>query len=60
MLCFLRAAFVFLPNPHRNCALQKAYQTPKDIAHWLNKEREGRDNEPDPVFPGLCSSDEEQ
>ena len=37
-----------------------AYQPPKEIAHWLNKEREGRDGEPDPVFPGLVSSDEEK
>lgn len=35
------------------------YQTPKEIATWLNKEREARDDEPDPVFPGLVSSDEE-
>merc|ERR1712000_796512 len=37
-----------------------SYQTPKEIAHWLNKEREGRDDEADPVFPGLVSSDEEK
>ena len=38
----------------------QAYGTPKEIAHWLNKEREARDEEPDPVFPGLVSSDEEK
>lgn len=37
----------------------QVYQTPPHIAQWLNKEREGREQEPDPVFPGLVSSDEE-
>ena len=36
-----------------------AYGTPGEIKQWLNKEREGRDDEADPVFPGLVTSDEE-
>ncbi len=60
-----QAAFVRNHPPPPPCSPRptslslQAYQTPKEIAHWLNKEREGRDDEPDPVFPGLCSSDEE-